>query len=100
MDKVIPRNNPESQSMTQDNVVKAPFMMPTPDNTAGNESGVSDTAGYWTTSGTSAPFAPPMNEINIDYSQENRSAKFKNGEGAPAWDAGAAEKDNGQYLGR
>lgn len=112
MDKVIPRNNPSDQSMTQDNVVKGHFMLPDADNLMGNESGVSDTAGRGTTSGESTTAVeykitpPTMNnsmrpeQLNITASPENRSAKWKNGEGRAPWDAGAAEMDNGQYLGR
>jgi len=78
--------------MAQDNVVKRPAMMSTPDNTAGNESGVSTTAGMGTTSGkvsTGVEYnVDDFNQfndkstpnINIDYSHENRSAKWKNGE--------------------
>ncbi len=97
MDTVQPRNNPNQESMTQDNVYKSMYQMPDTDNLAGNESGVSDTAGMGTTSGTQAPFTPPANEINIAYSEENMSAKYKHGESAPAWSAGAGE---GQYQGK
>lgn len=79
--------------------------MPTATNAEGNESGISDTAGY------GAVAAQPeysIRDVNIpnftpdylktdpeDYSHENRSAKFKNGEGGPAFDPG--QYGNNQY---
>jgi hypothetical protein len=98
METITPRNAPGSQAMTQDNVVKAPVYMPTPENTAGNESGVSNTAGMGTTAGTQAIFQAPTNNINISASTENRSAKFKNGEGGPKFDPG--QYGNDQYNGK
>ena len=66
----------QGESSTQDNVVKAPYMMPTPDNIAGNESGVSDTAGR---GAVAAAYVAPSgnNGINGTDSTENLSAKFK-----------------------
>lgn len=61
--------------MAQDNVVKQPFQMSTPQNTAGNESGETTMIPG---TGESAPFQNPSGVINADYSSENRSAKFKN----------------------
>ncbi len=92
MDTVQPRNSPSSQSMTQDNVVKAPFMMPTPDNLAGNESGETTLIGAPIPVNLDASYG-----LNIEASSENRSAKFKNGEGGPAFDPGAGA---GQYQGK
>lgn len=103
----MPRNNPGDEMMTQGQTVKQPFQMRTADNAQGNESGESVTAGYGTTTGptstgveyairdvTSANSAKPE-QINIDYSHENRSAKFKNGEGgAPQY---VPEGAKGQY---
>lgn len=63
--------------MAQDNEVKAPCYMPTPENTAGNTSGESSTAGMGTSSGEQAIFAPPSDEINGSASGENRSAQYK-----------------------
>lgn len=59
--------------MAQDNVVKKPTQMATPENTAGNESG--ETVLIPGT-GESAPFAPPANEINISASTEDRGAQY------------------------
>ncbi len=66
----------QGESSTQDNVVKKPFLMTTPDNTEGNESGVSDTAGR---GAVSATYSGPTgnNGINGTNSEENLSAKFK-----------------------
>lgn len=90
----------QGQSSTQDNVVKSPCYIPKPDNLAGNESPESTTAGLGTTTGkqgtgvmykitdvnqrnaTQEPY------LNISASEENRSAKFKNGEGGPAFNPG------------
>ena len=76
MEKVMPRNDPSSESMTQDNEQKMMCYVPGVENYAGNESGVSSTAGLGTTAGMSAPFAPAT-YLNIDASTENRAAKFK-----------------------
>ncbi len=107
METIIPRNSPDSQSMTQDNVVKAPVYMPKPENLPGNESGVSTTAGLGTTAGqqsTGVDYAvKDTNQtnttrqpyLNIEASSENRSAKFKNGEGGPAFQPG--EYGSNQY---
>ncbi len=62
----------QGESSTQDNVVKQNTQLPTSENAAGNESGVTTLIPP-----TTAVFAPPANEINISASTENRSAKFK-----------------------
>ena len=62
--------------MAQDNVIKKPVEMSTPDNTSGNESG--ETVLIPGT-GESAPFQNPSGEINGTASSENRSAQYKNG---------------------
>lgn len=99
----------QGPSSTQDNVVKGHFMLPDAENLAGDESGPSSTAGYGTTAGQStdsvqysikpdtSPNSGKPEELNISASEENLSAKYKNGEGAPAWNAGAGE---GQYNGK
>jgi hypothetical protein len=76
MNTVMPRNSAGTESMTQDNMQKMPTQMAGVDNYAGNESGVSTTAGYDTTAGQSAPFQAAT-YINIDSSEENRAAQFK-----------------------
>ena len=63
--------------MAQDNEVKKPAMMATPENTAGNESGVSTTAGYGTTATQNGTAFSPETYLNIDASSENKAAKFK-----------------------
>ncbi len=98
----------QGESSTQDNEVKKPFMMPTPDNIAGNESGVSDTAGLGTTSGqldTAVEYSVKdvntpnssrldyMKTDNDDYDHTNRSAKFKYPNVSEDQGAGA-----GQYM--
>ncbi len=100
METIIPRNAPSSQAMTQDNEFKSPVYMPKPENLAGNESGVSNTAGMGTTAGqnlTGVEYSikPPTTAnsertayLNTTASPENRSAKFKNGEGGPAFNPG------------
>lgn len=66
----------QGESSTQDNEVKVPAQMPTPENTAGNESGVSDTAGRGAVAQNYA--APTGNDgINGTTSGENLSAKYK-----------------------
>lgn len=66
----------QGESSTQDNEVKKPFMMPMPDNIAGAESGVSDTAGRGAAAATYS--GPTGNEgINGTNSEKNLSAKFK-----------------------
>ena len=60
--------------MAQDNVIKKNTQLPTAENAAGNESGVTTLI-----PDTTAVFAPPTNEINISASTENKSAQFKNG---------------------
>ena len=79
------------ESSTQDNVVKKPFLMATPDNISGNESGVSDTAGRGTTSGQSTDSVDykitDYNQtnttkqpyLNITASTEDLSAKWQGG---------------------
>lgn len=54
MNKVIPRNSPGEESMTQGNVVKSACYIPVTGNLSGDESGVSDTAGRGTVSGISS----------------------------------------------
>ncbi len=76
MEKVMPRNNPASESTTQDNVQKMGTVIPGVENYAGNESGESNTAGRGTTNGQHAPFQAAT-YINIDASDENRSKKFE-----------------------
>lgn len=107
MDTINSRNTGEV--VTQDNVYKSMYQMPDTENLAGKESDVSTTAGYGTTAGQStdsvqytirpdsSPNSMKPEELNISYSTENRSAQFKNGEGAPAWSAGAGEN---QYQGK
>lgn len=87
MEKVIPRNDPSSESMTQDNVVKQPFQMGVPENLAGNESGPTNLIPP-----TTEVFAAPT-YINIEASGENRSAQFKNPQAKQDVPPGAA----GQY---
>ncbi len=105
----MPRNDPGSESMTQGQEVKQPVYMPTATNAVGNESGVSDTAGLGTVSGEQAVAGGySIKDVNTNnsttdysatdpsnYSTENRSAKFKNGEGGPAFDPG--QYGNNQY---
>lgn len=81
----------QGESSTQDNVVKAPVYMPKPDNLAGDESGLSTTAGYEVPTGQistgvqyairdeNSPNIMKPEELNIDASTENRAAKFKTG---------------------
>lgn len=57
--------------MAQDNVVKKPFQMPTPENTAGNESGVTQFA-----PSNPGVFKAPT-DLNQTASTENMSAKYK-----------------------
>lgn len=107
MDTVIPRNAPSSQMITQGQEVKKPVFMPTATNAEGNESGVSDTAGLGATAGklstgveynvndTNQVNATREPYLNIPASTENLSAKFKNGEGGPAFNPG--EYGNNQY---
>lgn len=82
----------QGESSTQDNEVKKPFLMATPDNIEGNESGPSTTAGYGAPTGkvdtgveysikdvnqtndTSVPY------INITASTEDLGAKWQNRE--------------------
>ncbi len=66
----------QGESSTQDNEVKRPVYMPTPDNISGNESGISDTAGR---GAVARSYSGPMGNdgINGDASTENRSAKYK-----------------------
>lgn len=92
METVQPRNNPASESMTQDNVVKKPVYMPTPDNLSGDESGISDTAGR---GAVSATYSGPTgnNGINGTNSEENRSAKFK----YPSVSEDLTEAERNQY---
>ena len=62
----------QGEISTQGQEVKAPFMMPKPDNLAGNESGVTNLI-----DNTQPNVNGPAAYINGDYSKENRSAKFK-----------------------
>ena len=66
----------QGESSTQDNVVKQACYIPTTQNLAGNESGVSDTAGR---GAVAATYSGPTGNagINATASTENRSAKFK-----------------------
>lgn len=89
METVIPRNSPDSQSMTQGQIVKKPVLERTVKNAEGNESGESTTAGLGTTTGqqsTAVDYqvrdvnqrnATKQPYINISASEENRAAKFK-----------------------
>lgn len=89
MEKVIPRNDPSSESMTQDNVWKKNTMLPQVENYDGNESGPSTTAGLGAPTGqvgTAVDYAvKDVNQtngtrqpyLNISASEENRAAKFK-----------------------
>jgi len=80
----------QGESSTQDNQVKKPFMMATPENIEGNESGVSTTAGLGAVAATYT--APSGNEgINGTASTEDRSAKWQNG----TQDVGSGA---GQYM--
>lgn len=84
--------------------------MPDTDNLMGDESGQSTTAGLGTPTGevsTGVDYnikdvnqtnATKQPYLNIDYSHENRSAKFKNGEGGPAFEPG--QYGNDQYYGK
>ena len=78
----------QGESSTQDNVVKKPFQMATPDNIKGNESGASVTAGLGATPITVNTHTTI--DLNPGASSENRSAKWKTG----SQDVGAGE---GQY---
>lgn len=53
--------------------------MPTAENAAGNESGVSTTAGMGTNSGTQAPFQNPSGVINGTASSADLSKHWQNG---------------------
>lgn len=66
----------QGESSTQDNEVKKPVYMPTPDNITGEESGVSTTAGLGAVAKT---YSSPTgnNGINGTASTENLSAKYK-----------------------
>lgn len=69
----------QGESSTQDNEVKKPVMMPTPDNIEGNESGVSTTAGL---GAVPANYVPPSGNtgINGTYDTADLSAKWQNRE--------------------
>lgn len=82
----------QGESSTQDNVVKKPAMMPTPENIEGNESGVSTTAGLGTTSGQQSTgiqynvhdentqnYSGPE-FLNGTYDHADLSAKWQNGQ--------------------
>lgn len=61
--------------MAQDNVIKKPVIVGTPNNAAGNESGVSTTAGLGAVAKNYS--GPTGNDgINGTASSENRAAKF------------------------
>ena len=89
METVIPRNSGEM--ITQGQEVKKPFMMPAVENAAGNQSGVSTTAGMGTTAGkldTGVEYqvkdvnqsnATRQPYLNISASEENRGAKWRGG---------------------
>lgn len=69
----------QGESSTQDNKVKKPVMMPTPENIEGNESGVSTTAGLGAVA--KGYIAPSGNEgINGTYSDADLSSKWQNRE--------------------
>lgn len=101
--KVMPRNNPSDESMTQGQVVKQPVYMPTASNAEGNESGVSTTAGLG-----AVAVQPPYNikDTNIrnsltdymktdpeNYSHENRAAQYK----YPSVSENIPDAGKGQY---
>lgn len=91
MEKVQPRTVGQ-EMMTQDNEQKMPTQMPGVENYAGNESG--ETVMIPGT-GQNAPFQAPT-YLNIDASEENRSAKFKYGEGGPSQDVPEAARNQYQ----
>lgn len=79
METVVGSNQGESSNEWKGH--KTPFQMADTQNREGAETGVSPESEWQAAAGESAPFAPPANEINITASTENRSAKWKNGEG-------------------
>ena len=64
----------QGPSSTQDNEIKKPYQMATPENTAGNESGPTNLI---PTSDHTVPYSGNDLGINISASPENLSAKYK-----------------------
>jgi len=94
MEHIQPRTVGQ-ESTNESSVTKQNTQMPDVQNRAGNETGVSPESEWQASAGESAPMAPTV-YLNIDYSTENRSAKFKNGEGGPAQDVPAAGRNQYQ----
>jgi len=79
--------------VTQDQQVKQPVYMPTADNAAGNESG---TTTLISGGDHTVPYSGNNLGINISASAENRSAKFKYGEGGPSQEVPEAGRNQYQ----
>ncbi len=67
----------QGESSTQDNEVKKPYLMSTPGNLEGSESGVSPEGEWEASAGESTPASQKDEGINISASGENLSAKYK-----------------------